>query len=95
MSPSLSPSRDSGGGPALGCLNHALLTADAIRASGLTFAGWIANSLQPHFEHAAENIALLERRLPGPLLESVAFDASAFVSVTALRRLRDALHLND
>lgn len=75
----------------LGCLNHALLTAEAIRRSGLTFAGWIANHVQPHFEHAAENIALLERRLPAPLLESVAFDASAFTSVAAVGRLRESL----
>jgi dethiobiotin synthetase len=77
----------------LGCLNHALLTAQAIEAAGLPFAGWIANHVQPHFEHAGENIELLERRLPAPLLESVAFDASAFGSVTAMRRLADASRL--
>jgi len=77
----------------LGCLNHALLTAQAIEASGLQLAGWIANHVQPHFEHAAENVSLLERRLHAPLLESVAFNASAFGSVTALRRLVDASRL--
>jgi dethiobiotin synthetase len=75
----------------LGCLNHALLTSQAIHASGLRLAGWVANHLQPRFEHAAENIALLERRLPAPLLESVAFDASAFVTVTAVERLKGSL----
>ena len=29
----------------LGCLNHALLTREAIRSSGLPFAGWIANKM--------------------------------------------------
>jgi dethiobiotin synthetase len=77
----------------LGCLSHALLTAQAIRDSGLTFAGWIANHMQPQFEHADENIALLEQRLGAPLLESVAFDASAFASVTAVGRLKDASSL--
>jgi dethiobiotin synthetase len=77
----------------LGCLNHALLTEQAIRACGLTFAGWIANHVQPHFEHAPENIFFLEQRLHAPLLESVAFDASAFTSVPAVRRLRDAFSL--
>jgi len=77
----------------LGCLNHALLTAQAIEAAGLPLAGWIANHVQPHFEHAGENISLLERRLHAPLLESVAFNASAFGSVTALRRLVDASRL--
>ena len=75
----------------LGCLNHALLTAQAVRAAGLELVGWVANSIQPRFAHAAENIALLERRLPAPLLESVAFDASAFATVTALERLRGSL----
>jgi dethiobiotin synthetase len=75
----------------LGCLNHALLTATAIRDAGLPLAGWIANHVQPRFEHAAENIALLERRLPAPLLESVAFDASAFSSVAAVGRLEGSL----
>ncbi len=77
----------------LGCLSHALLTAQAIQAAGLRLAGWVANHVQPHFEHAVENIALLERRLPAPLLDSVAFDASAFTSVTAVGRLKDAFSL--
>jgi dethiobiotin synthetase len=77
----------------LGCLNHALLTAQAIEASGLQLAGWIANNVQPQFEHAAENVALLERRLAAPLLESVAFNASAFTSVTAMKRLADVSRL--
>jgi dethiobiotin synthetase len=71
----------------LGCLNHALLTAESIASSGLPLAGWIANHMQPDFAHAAENIALLERRLDAPLLESVAFDAAAFVSATAAKNL--------
>ncbi len=29
----------------LGCLNHALLTREAIRSQGLPFAGWIANKM--------------------------------------------------
>jgi dethiobiotin synthetase len=72
----------------LGCLNHALLTARAIESSGLTLAGWIANHLQPHFEHADENIALLEQHLRGPLLETVGFNAPAFASATAAGRLK-------
>lgn len=31
----------------LGCINHALLTAEAIRADGLTLAGWVANRVEP------------------------------------------------
>jgi dethiobiotin synthetase len=47
----------------LGCLNHALLTAQAISASGLTLAGWIGNHIDPEFERAAENLYTLQRRL--------------------------------
>jgi dethiobiotin synthetase len=75
----------------LGCLNHALLTAQAVRSAGLQLAGWIANHIQPRFPHVEDNIALLERCLPAPLLESVAFDASAFTTVTAVERLRGSL----
>lgn len=52
----------------LGCLNHALLTAAAIAASGLPFAGWIANMVDPAMAVAEENVAALESRLPAPLL---------------------------
>lgn len=51
----------------LGCLNHALLTAQAVRASGLELAGWVANSIEPQFERAAENLARLSAVLGQPL----------------------------
>jgi dethiobiotin synthetase len=43
----------------LGCLNHALLTAEAIRARGLTLAGWVANRMDPDMEAVEDNIAYL------------------------------------
>ncbi len=56
-------------GVRLGCLNHALLTSLAIRARGLDLAGWIANSIDPHMERAAENVsgarATTARSTPG------------------------------
>lgn len=52
----------------LGCLNHALLTAEAIRARGLAFAGWIANGIDPAMPFRDENIATLRQTLPAPLL---------------------------
>lgn len=56
-------------GMRLGCLNHALLTAEAILRDGLPLAGWVANTL-PGTTMAApdENIATLERWLPAPRL---------------------------
>lgn len=61
-------------GMRLGCLNHALLTAQAIRAAGLTLAGWVANCVDPEMQVLEENITTLERRLDGPLLGVVPFD---------------------
>jgi dethiobiotin synthetase len=55
-------------GMRLGCLNHALLTAEAIRGADLPFAGWIANTIDPAMAAAEENIASLAERLQAPLL---------------------------
>lgn len=57
----------------LGCLNHALLTAQAIEAAGLTLAGWVANQVDPAMLSPAENIKALTARLPAPLLASVGY----------------------
>lgn len=54
-------------GMRLGCLNHALLTAEAIRARGLTLAGWIANRVDPDFLCPQENLAYLRSHLGAPL----------------------------
>lgn len=81
----------------LGCLNHALLTAQAVEARGLALAGWIGNHLQPRFEHAAENLATLEARLPAPLLEVVSFQAAdspaPVLSRIAVARIKEVLRL--
>jgi dethiobiotin synthetase len=53
-------------GMRLGCLNHALLTAQAIRAAGLELKAWVANPIDPLFERPAENRATLEQRLGLP-----------------------------
>lgn len=55
-------------GMRLGCLNHALLTWEAIRGRGLRLAGWVANRVVPAMDAYEENLAALARRLPAPLL---------------------------
>lgn len=56
----------------LGCLNHALLTAQAIRQSGLPIAGWIANHVKKDFSSAEKNITTLKHFLNDfPFLGSV------------------------
>lgn len=52
----------------LGCINHALLTQDAILRSGLEFGGWIANPIEPGFDPNGEYLAALEERLLAPQL---------------------------
>jgi dethiobiotin synthetase len=60
-------------GMRLGCISHALLTADAIRARQLAVAGWIANPVEPGFMPGSADFATyvdaLERRLPAPRLQ--------------------------
>ncbi|MDO9251806.1 dethiobiotin synthase [Hydrogenophaga sp.] len=52
----------------LGCLNHALLSAEAIRADGLQLAGWVANAIDPGMACREENMDTLRHWLPAPLL---------------------------
>jgi len=55
----------------LGCLNHALLSCDAILRQQLSLAGWIANIIDGEMLNIPENIAALEERLPAPRLGTV------------------------
>jgi dethiobiotin synthetase len=58
----------------LGCLNHALLTAQAIRASGLVMAGWVANRIDPDMSAQNDNIATLNHHLQSPLWADIAYE---------------------
>jgi dethiobiotin synthetase len=69
----------------LGCLNHALLTAAAIAASGLACKGWIANAIEPDMPGREENIAALVARLPAPLLGQLPFAAGTSARDLATR----------
>lgn len=52
----------------LGCINHALLSSNAILTAGRPLIGWVANHVGPHMPLAAENIHTLRKRIPAPLL---------------------------
>lgn len=69
----------------LGCLNHALLTAQAIRARGLALTGWIANHIDPAMAAAPENVATLAGHLGAPLLAEFEFAPSAAIEQLAGR----------
>ena len=55
-------------GMKLGCINHALLTQEAIKARGLKITGWVANSLANEMPLLKENIATLEVKINAPFL---------------------------
>ncbi|KMQ80268.1 Dethiobiotin synthetase [Candidatus Burkholderia pumila] len=55
-------------GMRLGCISHALLTAEAIKTRGLKLAGWAANCIDPNMLYPEENIATLTQRLGAPLI---------------------------
>lgn len=57
----------------LGCLSHALLTAEAIRADGLNLVGWVANRINPGTEHYSDIIAMLEDKLAAPKLGEIPY----------------------
>lgn len=57
----------------LGCINHALLTARAIRHDGLRLAGWIANNPQPPAARHREYLATLRARIAAPLLGEIPY----------------------
>ncbi|MCV4289484.1 dethiobiotin synthase [Pseudomonas capsici] len=58
-------------GVRLGCINHALLTAEAIAQDGLQLAGWVANIVDPKTSRLEENLATLSERLPAPCIGRV------------------------
>ena len=60
-------------GMRLGCINHALLTAEAVRRDGLQLTGWVANQPGPRMARHEENLETLRQMLPAPLLGDVPF----------------------
>lgn len=67
----------------LGCINHARLTYQAIRASGLPCAGWVANCTDPTMLNRDDNIATIARLIDAPLLGVLPYQPQADVEVLA------------
>ncbi|MBL8260435.1 MAG: dethiobiotin synthase [Candidatus Competibacteraceae bacterium] len=81
-------------GMRLGCLNHALLTAEAITGRRLPLAGWIANRVDPAMERFEANLETLKQRLRAPLIGVTAYGiapdlAAGALDLTVLPGLRD------
>lgn len=58
-------------GMRLGCINHALLTVEAISRRQLPLAGWIANRIDPNMLRFEENLHALQERIDAPLLGTI------------------------
>lgn len=77
----------------LGCINHALLTVEAIQRDGLVLAGWVANQVDGQMSRVTENIQTLADLIAAPCLGVVPFidapetdrDASPFLDISVLR----------
>jgi dethiobiotin synthetase len=67
----------------LGCLNHALLTVEAIAARGLALAGWVGNAIARDFPRRDANIAALTARIAAPCLGIVPWMAAPDVGTAA------------
>ena len=67
----------------LGCINHALLTAEAIKARGLKLVGWVANQIDVNMPHQQANLQALEQRLSAPLIGVVPWMAAVSAQVAA------------
>ena len=76
-------------GVRLGCINHALLSAEAIARDGLQLAGWVANIVDPRTSRLEENLSSLAERLPAPCLGRVPWLKQAGAAAVA-----EHLHLD-
>ena len=74
-------------GMRLGCLNHALLSMEAIRKRGLAFDGWIANRFDPGMARVDDNVAELALRFGSPPLEDFGWRATMQISASTLKIL--------
>ncbi|ACT07376.1 dethiobiotin synthase [Dickeya chrysanthemi Ech1591] len=79
-------------GVKLGCINHALLTAQAVRHAGLRLAGWVANVVQPPGLYHAAYLQTLRESIPAPLLGEIPHlsepfqqDIGDYLNITLLR----------
>jgi len=67
----------------LGCINHALLTAEAIAGDGVAIVGWVANRLEKDMHGYEENVQTLTQRLRLPLIAEIPFLANPSAAAAA------------
>jgi dethiobiotin synthetase len=67
-------------GAKLGCLNHAMLTCEAIQHDRLKIAGWCVNRIHPGMSHYKANLETLKSLMPAPFLGEIPYLARPFES---------------
>ena len=72
----------------LGCLNHAILTAESIALRQIRWAGWVGNHIDPAMAQQRANLGALQLRLPGPCLGVLEFCPDSFHHVGAPQWLK-------
>jgi dethiobiotin synthetase len=76
-------------GMRLGCINHAVLSAEAVRNDGLELAGWVANQIDPDYAYQDQTLDTLAPMLACPLLGVV-----PYIKGADEEQIRAYLHLD-
>ena len=63
-------------GMRLGCINHAILTAEAINADGINLCGWVSNHLDRVYSNSEETIETLKKRLHCPHIADLRYNSN-------------------
>ena len=67
----------------LGCVNHAVLTREAILRRGLTLVGWVGNQIDPHFGFLEKNLESLQDCLSVPCIGQIPFMSESSEAIVA------------
>lgn len=72
-------------GGRLGCINHALLTAESVLASGLSVLGWVFNQVDPDMQQHDAVMQALQNRMPARLIADISWQSSPDFRETSLQ----------
>jgi dethiobiotin synthetase len=81
-------------GMRLGCINHAILTAEAILNDGIKLIGWIANSIDIGYDRLDESCDGITRWLDVPLLGRIPYQQDLKVEQIAAQLDMEKLRLS-
>ena len=73
----------------LGCLNHAMLTAQSIKRSGLKLAGWVANWVEPELDALENQIDYLSKQFSMPPIARMGWQSPARIELSKLPELKE------